>query len=339
MHQEIKATVIWLLLAFFLTFAGFWQAKVVVAQDTHSQHRQLPPPVKTKLATRPPPAGFTGDVGADNIARCEKGMTDQEIEWVLEDFRNAGLDIDLLGPNQVHLTRDELTGRQKEFLNRRAVQYRWYHSALIDGLRLSPEQSTHTSRKLSELFDLAKARFDEAFNAPLNGQAPDGEDDWNTIAAQHPVEELITSTSWLNEGVAIMPWNLCSLSPDQEKLTWKSWIDKTLEEKSAIERQPISASDLKSDPLSRVLPYPAGGFREYGDTVLLAPVYFQWANNILPFLNRQKFIPIEEPLWDQPDRILLAQIRALHPAQLKLLLLFQPEMTVEIQQAMEAESR
>jgi hypothetical protein len=70
MNQEIKATVIWLLLAFFLTFAGFWQAKVVVAQDSHPQHRQLPPPAKTKLAIRPPPEAFTGDV----VATTSRGV-------------------------------------------------------------------------------------------------------------------------------------------------------------------------------------------------------------------------------------------------------------------------
>ncbi len=347
MHQEIKVTAIWLVLAFFLTFAGFWQAKVVIARDFQARHQALPPPAKTKNATRPQPAEFTGDVVADYVARCEKGMTDQEIGWILEDFQNAGLGGDLLGPNRVHLTRDELAGRHKEFFDLRAAQHRWYLGALVDGFRLNPEQSAVASKRLSDLFDLAKTDFIEAFNAPLAGQESEAE--WKTVAAQHPVEELITSNRWLNDQeLAFIPWNLCPLTPAQEKLTWKSWMDKSQEERSAItelaeatlEKQAAignlaeTTREPDNDPLTRILPYPPRTWGELGHTVLLAPVYFYSANVIFPFLDRQKFPPMEGLLKKESGENFLTKFRALHPAQLKVLLLMQPELIPTIERAL-----
>lgn len=331
MNKDLRNTLVWMIFATCVVGLAFWQAQVTVAQEMAARHKVLPQPAKTRHAIRPAPVTFTGDPAADYIARSEKGITDREIGWIVEDFRNAGLAVDLLGPNFVHRTRDELTGRQKEFLDRRAAQYRWYHDALVDGLRLSPEQSSQASKNLNKLFDLAKAHFDETFNAPMSSDKRDAEIEWETIAAQHPMEELITSYRWINdENLAFMPWNLCPLTPNQEKLTWKSWVDKTPEEKSAIENQAKAAFEMAHDPLSRILPYPSLGFGEFDPTFLLAPVYFRWPNLILPFLNQQKFLPIEDMLENQSPGVLLAEIRALHPAQLKLLLLFEPERSAEI---------
>jgi len=315
---------------------AFWQAQVAAADDAAARHKTLPPPGKTKRAARSPATPFHGDPAADYIARCEKGITDREIIWIIEDFQNAGLAMDLLGKDFFHRTRDELTGRQKEFFDRRAAQFHWYHDALVDGLRLNPAQSSQVSKTLSKSLDLAKAEFDETFNAPLSSHERDAEVEWETTAASKPMEKLITGKSWIFDEKLIMPWDLCSLTLAQEKLTWKSWVDKTSEEKSTIENQGEAAIGKAHDPLSRILPYPLQ-LGELGSTHLLPPVYFLWPNLILPFLNQQKFLPIEDLLENQPADVFLAEIRALHPAQLKLLLLFEPERSAEILRALNGE--
>src|SRR6478672_404053 len=283
MNKDLRNMLVWMVFASALVGMAFWQAQVAAAQEAAAKNKALPPPAKTRHATRPAPVVFTGDPAADYIARCEKGLTDQEIGWIIEDFTNAGLAVDLLGPNFVHRTRDELTGRQKEFLDRRAAQYRWYHDALVDGLRLNPTQSSQAVEKLNESFDLAKASFDEAFNAPLSSHE---EIEWETTAASKPMEKLITGRSWVFDE-KLMPWSICSLTPAHEKLTWKSWMDKTPEEKWAIENQAEAAIERAHDPLSRILPYRLE-LGELGSTHLLPPVYVQWPNLRLPFLNQQK---------------------------------------------------
>jgi hypothetical protein len=336
MHQEIKATVIWLLLAFFLTFAGFWQAKVVVAQDSHPQHRQLPPPAKTKFATRPPPEVFAGDVVADYIARCEKGMTDQEIGWILEDFRNAGLD-----QNITATTPSEI------LFKLRGDQHQWYLNALKDGFRLSAEQVSQAAKKLGDNLAVSTARYsEEAAAAAAYLAEPEVKKmyDSDYDPAEIEREQLIMPGSWLQDGAlsgekfwgdTLMPWNLCTLSHQQEKITWHEWFklanqDWDGDQRPALKSQPGSPSFMLTEPLINRTDY-------------FVPSVPYGANYIFPLIRSQKIeshIDVRDPDF-QPDNpgILLASLRALHPAQFKALLLMHSFYADRIRAALETESR
>jgi hypothetical protein len=332
MHQEIKATVIWLLLAFFLTFAGFWQAKVVVAQDTHSQHRQLPPPAKTKLATRPPPEVFTGDVVADYIARCEKGMTDQEIGWILEDFRNAGLDLDWQNP----AVTDE------EVLRYRKTLDRWYHDALVDGLRLSPEQSAELTSKLAEFFEQLNHPYPEEASTPTptDGQldkfASINQDkrDWLGNLSR----SMITFTS-VPIATPYYPWILCQLTPEQEGLTGKRWFP--VIENGELDIPHGAVSNLPGGPnfLSEDLTDAEYPIDESLDLQSGLP------NLIFPLLSQQKLIAKNDPNdvfsepSDPPGQSALENVRLLHPCQFKALLLFNPQLLPILQTQLNQPSR
>jgi hypothetical protein len=332
MHQEIKANVIWLLLAFFLTFAGFWQAKVVVARDSQAKHRELPPAAKTKHAIRPPPQLFSGDVVADYVARCEKGMTDQEIGWILEDFRNAGLSLDWRNP--------EVT--LEAVLHHRKSLDRWYHDALVDGLRLSPEQSAEVAKHLDELVEQLKHPYPAA-----TGSTPKpAEDQPDHIES---IDE--DKREWLGDPSGSMihfgsfptatpyyPWKLCQLTSEQEKLTWKQLF--LVFEGANHEELSEETAGLSGGPLFRQEDF----YNGYPiDESLRLQSYMP--NLIFPLLARQKLIanndpdaPFSEPS-DPPGLSALENVRLLHPCQLKVLLLFNPGFAPMLQSQLDQQSR
>jgi hypothetical protein len=330
MNKDLRNTLAWIVCATGIMGAAIWQAQVSIALDLKARNQSLPPPLKTRFAIRPPTETWAGDPVADYIARCEKGLTDQEIGWIIEDFQNAGLDIDIT---------TELSWA--ELFNLRSTQHRWYHDALVDGLRLSSEQSAEVTGKLSELFDLAKADFVEASGRPqlkeINGI-------W-IHSSDSLASDLTSASAWLMnlddpyDPQADMPdykpWNLCSLTQDQQQITWKSLYDIDTNA-SAEDLQDSNASlDTETmrhqDGLEFLLSYPtiSGGslsVREYLS-----------ANFIFPFSKHQSF-PTDQDLHDKSGIPLLPKVRLLHPAQLKTLLLFNPTWAGKIQLALNSAS-
>jgi hypothetical protein len=294
----------WIMFATFATAAAIWQAQISVATDLKARHQTLPPPQKTRHSIRPLPVPWSGDFVGDYTDRCRTGLTEQQIGWIIEDFKTAGLDQGIR------------VAPREESLARRRTQHRWYRDALVDGLRLSPEQSAQSTAKLAELFDLAKADFIEALNAGPRPFEHNGK--WYGVTSIEPIERLISATRWLNhDNATFMPWNLCQLTPAQEEITWKRWHENETDERSFL------------------LPKPAfpTGYRFQN----LAPARLLAANSILPFLVGQEFKPAADPLATGTD--LVSQIKTLHPAQIKILLLLEPAMAVEIEQALELEAR
>lgn len=335
MHQEIKATVIWLALAFFLTFAGFWQAKVAVASASQARHRDLPPPAKTKHAVRPPPTDFTGDVVEDYIARCEKGMTDQEIGWILEDINSVGLNQEAIDPAPQTIA--EIRDIPAEPLFKlRLAQHHWYLNSLAGALHLTAAQRSQASSKLAELFQAAKARFNA--NSKLTGVATDANGVGTDLARQDR-ENLVTPTLWLvdQEG-AYLPSNLCNLSPPQQMLTWKEWFGLTAEERTAAERR-----DIPWNANSRfLLSHPRNVLQTF-ETDPFLPAALVMTDVFLPFIRGQAIhYEQRDPFDELPEKIqseLLTNARHLHPSQLKLLLLLEPQQAGEIQTAMDRAAR
>jgi hypothetical protein len=326
MHQEIKTTVVWLALALLLTFAGFWQAKVAVNHDTQVLHPELPPPAKTKRALRTPATPFTGDVVADYITRCEKGTTDQEIRWILEDFRNAGLDFDW---------RDRTVAIEEAF-HRRATQHRWYHDALVDGLRLSREQSAEVNTHLNQLLEREKVDLIGPTNSTHRDRKIDNE------KLSESVRDLATPTLWAFSTEVCMPWKLATLLPAQGEITWKKWLESDEDEKLKSFDQDRGPSNPDNESLSFLMPYPMKIFGGMGQADLLLPYDFQPANGIFPFLKNQRFTMNEvgDPFPSSPAESYppdpLVNVRILHPAQLRMALLFNPEWARKIQSALDA---
>lgn len=299
---NLKVTVAWFVISGVILGIAIWQAKLAVQRETDA-HRPLPPPVKTRFAIRTVSAG-SGDPAVDYATRCEKGLTDREIGWILDDFSQSGLEI----ANFSDRTTDD------EIFAYRAAQQRWYHAALVDGLRLTPEQSAHAASHMSELFRKLKADFEED-----QAKRDPNEIQFSSVARF----DVLLSASWLflaydessPADFRILPWDLCVLTPQQQEITWKDEFSAGLES-AAPAKTPTHRDFLNTHPF------------ENSDHI---PEQWLLVDAILPVLKPQTFSTDDD---EESGKFLLTNARHLHPAQFKLLLLIYPHFAGEIRNAL-----
>lgn len=172
------------------------------------------------------------------LERAKRGMTDQEIRWMIEDFQAAGLD------KEEHSLKGIL----------RAKQQLWYLEALTEALQLSQEQRAQAKAKMDAMrlaeFELIAMEFEEEA-----ANYPNSHPDVRT-ALRSTYLALANKANWLeNDGNA--PWNLCDLSKEQDQLTMHRWRD--AERQSAVKNEAdgdtqetawIQFATSKLDPLS-----------------------------------------------------------------------------------------
>jgi hypothetical protein len=195
MKKNLKLTLAWFALAFLVTLAAIWQAQVTVAREVIARSQLPPPPVKTRHAVRPT---TTASPALDYTTRKNRGLTDQEIGWIVEDFQSAGLD---LGIRAAH---------EEEYLAQRQAQDRWYRDALVEAWSLTPEQSAQVTAKLAELYGEAKASFIDSLAAGPPPIEVDGK--WYRITSAEPIHQLIDVNRRLHDhDSSFMPWNLVAL--------------------------------------------------------------------------------------------------------------------------------
>ncbi|MES2924759.1 MAG: hypothetical protein V4819_24610 [Verrucomicrobiota bacterium] len=270
---------------------------------------------------------------ADYVARCEKGMTDQEIAWILEDFRNAGLDLDWRNPAVT----------MEEVLRYRKALDRWYHDALVDGLRLNPEQSAEVARKLAEFTELLKHPYPEDKEStpkPADGQPDNSEPtDQDKRERLGDLTEMMITISDIPLPTPYYPWKLCQLTPEQEKLTSKQ-VFLALEGNDP-EILIEGATELSSGPASRMFERIFEGYPI--DESL--KIQYLYPSLISPLLAEQKLIANNDPNdsfskpSDPPGQSALENVRLLHPCQLKVLLLFNPGFSSILQSQLDQKSR
>jgi hypothetical protein len=195
MNKNLKLTLAWFAVAFLVTLAAIWQAQVTVAREVLARNPLPPPPIKTRHALRPK---VTASAALDYTTRKSRGLTDQEIGWIVEDFQSAGLELGIRA------------AAQEEYLVQRRTQDRWYRDALVEAWSLTPEQSAQITSKLAELYDKAKASFieDIAGGPPpieVNGKS-------YRITSAEPIHRLIdVDRRFQDHDSPFMPWNLTKL--------------------------------------------------------------------------------------------------------------------------------
>lgn len=332
MNRHHKMLIAWFLVSGLIVFTAVRQIQVAAAEKLRS-HQPLPPPAKTRHAIRPVVLPWSGDPVADYVARCTKGMTDKEIRWVIEDLKSADLD-------QFPFT----DGATDEVLvTYLAAQHRWYHAALVDGLRLTREQSAQVAKKLGELFKNAKIDVREK---PITG-------DLNAPVVSR--FEIAIPTLWRMREYGFLkaseidmaPWNLCQLTSNQERLSWRGWFDLSdntdkRDYETRMEDAGRQFNERKGEPRFWFRdPFYVNSANTQG---LKIPNWITEANIFLPLLANQKILlgpPQMDPFAETVDDgvvSLLKNISLLHPAQFKLVLLFRPELAGEIEGALEKTS-
>ena len=306
MNKHHKMLIAWFIISGLIVFTAVRQIQVAAAEKLRS-HQPLPPPAKTRHAIRPVVLPWSGDPVADYVARCAKGITDQEIGWILEDFRNAGLDQSAFNDQSI----------DEALLAYRTAQNRWYRDALIDGLRLNREQSDQVTAKLIEQLEKLKAAFKRNRAEEGTGKRP---------AFASSRIDLIFSPYWLMgaeeyeipDYSTFLPWDLCSLTAQQEQITWKK--EYLAETTSDI---PVEFPD-----------HPLFIHNHPMDSATGLPEIWLISDTVFPLLKSQTITP--ENVESKPsESAILANLRQLHPAQLKTILLVAPTLAGEIQSALD----
>ncbi|MEO7098366.1 MAG: hypothetical protein ABI162_03310 [Luteolibacter sp.] len=320
MNKDLRNTLVWMVFATAIVGIAFWQAQITMAKEIAAKNKVLPSPAKTRHAIRPAPATFTGDPAADYIERCEKGLTDQEIDWIIEDFENAGLD----------RYYQNLKEDPKGLIAFRAAQQRWYHDILVDGLRLTPDQSARVQNRLSELFVTAQSQFQRDLDNYAS--APDRD----TKNPDPIFGHLAAPYSWLINHPDFQPWNLCTLTPDQEKITWKFFSTLLEKSNSKPSSTPLPDNHQQASITGGPLFLYSSNLPPDIDKMIIRHQWMDEVNKVLPLLSCQNFPP-QHPNGSEQE--ILTDVRHFHPAQLKLLLLISPSVAGRIIRLIEAESR
>lgn len=327
--RNTQLTFAWILIAFLMLGIAAWQVQLTLARDAAAKNAPLPPPLKTRHATRPAATTFNGDPVADYIARCGKGIADQEIRWIIKDFKIAELDVEWRNP--------ELT--EQRILQLITRQQKWYVGSLKDGLRLDSVQTLKASESLGKIFHAAADEFiaeRKKSASPEFGPIP-------TVRERDGFARLPGAPSGgIFPAPPFMPWKLCDLTVGQKRITWNGWYQ-SLEEKQVMELEHVSPPKL-----AKLTGGPEFQLAEPGGSITAntpAPNWAMFPDLILPILKQQELTrpartddPFAQPSPPNTET-LLSNIRRLHPAQLKLLLLFAPEMAAEISKELQAPPR
>jgi hypothetical protein len=300
MHKNRQHTAGWLILALIAAGFAIWQAQVTPVKTGSTGQSLKMTPTKTRRADRSKALLAANEKARDPIAkyadRRKVGLSDQEIEWIVNDFKYAKLDLGIRVATNI------------DYLNQRRAQDLWYRDALVEAWSLTPDQAAQATAKLAELCTEAQATLAKAFEAACTF---DHNGTKMVIIGSEPIHQLIGFNLRLQDDRAeFLPWNLCQMSLESNPI------------KSEKERME-DTQPLPTSPDEIVEPYePIILLRD--DLTLLK------INRFLPQpIPAARTIETELAVREEGE---LQQLRKLHPAQLKLLLLTYPDITSKIQQ-------
>jgi hypothetical protein len=248
------------------------------------------------------------------LERAKRGMTDQEIRWMIEDFQTAGLD------GNKRLEKGDLPAKQQL----------WYLEALSEALQLSPEQKAQARAKMDALLaaDLSEIEKKAEEENPHYTSSSPGLRNWLKSTYLTPEGK----PSWLFED-KFAPWNICRLAEGQDRLTLHRWYDaekttyfkgKDFEEGDPFAPHWIKPSRLAiQDPSTENLtefPNPDEPASVISDSDPFDGII--QSSDLFPLTPDQK---LSEHRFD-----LLAQARLLQPAQLRMGLILDASLAVDL---------
>ncbi|MFD0892893.1 hypothetical protein KBB96_15835 [Luteolibacter ambystomatis] len=205
MTPKPKRWSFWLVSATALLSIGAWQAaQIAVDAKTRAMAAVKVPPKKTRSDGRKPSAKELAQIDpvGTYIARAKRGMTDQEINWMIEDFHKRGLDKDLVPDTVEH------------YQSLRQRQAAWYLQALAEGFSLSPSQKSEAAARLRRW----RLQGDEEYAAKANEPDPITN---NELKVGDRAADYAFASQWLFIGDHADPSVLCDLTPEQKRLTYQ----------------------------------------------------------------------------------------------------------------------
>lgn len=298
-----------------------------------------------KTSERLPSGEETVDVVEDYLARCKRGMTAQEVRWIVEDFQKAGLGEGpgsladelnaILSPlvdlndtaklDELQIPVETAALLELKGLKLARLQQQWYASALTDGLRLTPLQQEELALNRGRFVQERISGFLDLEEAPWlanYGHLTIPYFFRDNLAGRSGIDVLFPETGLLEPGYWIRgeegaPWEMVQLTEEQQSLT--RYLEVT------SERQRRGAKDQDKEDRRNWMELLST--RSEDELKLEIPQLVEDVGAVLRFTEDQKF--------PQDDENLLSVVQAMHPAQLKLFVLLNPDLAIELGDALE----
>ena len=264
------------------------------------------PGMGTKFHGRDRPE--TDPVAAYN-AKAKRGMTEQEIRWIISDFGAIG-----------QMSPSAKVGDLRAF---REKQGDWYLTALGEALSLTSAQKREVRASLKESLDRTMELFA-------------GVEASTTIRASGIYSEIHFAANLWMRSDEFAPWNLCELSEAQSALTleaeWRNQVKaaQNIQSNFNLDRTWFArlGVSMKEPVFGSLIAY------EPGSTINTP--------SVMPGIGPGGMIDISSTFPLTPDQKLeyhlndvVAQAKILHPAQLRLGLLLNPSLAGSISREMD----
>ena len=343
-----RANPLWLVSAILLSVLGVWLALRAsgggaeeVPKSTAMAGAMLPGKTSERTSGDERPV----DVVEDYLARCKKGMTAQEVRWIVEDFQSAGLDEGsgsladelnaILSPlvdvnDTAKLDELQIHGETAALLKVKGLklarlQQQWYASAVADGLRLTQLQQEELALNRERFVQERISAFLDLEEAPWLANYGHRTIPYffrDNLAGRSGIDILFPETGLLEPGYWIRgeecaPWEMVQLTKEQQSLT--RYHDVT------SERQRRGANDHDEEDRRDWMELLST--RSEDELKLEIPQLIEDVGAVLRFTEEQKF--------PQDDENLLLTAQAMHPAQLRLFVLLNPDLVIELGDALE----
>lgn len=244
-----------------------------------------------------------GSLAEEYLMKAKRGMTEDEVRWVLEDFVALGLDVEYPEDKSA-----------EGYLALRKAREDWYLGALVSGLRLTKDQEMQARERMGLLRERDYTEFVEYLNG-LESFQHEGKE--MKVFDGGKARELMDTDRWLyDEGY--LPWKLCELSENQLAVTrfrsndaeaFKDWL--------------VGAAGKEGDPVQPKLPDELAhhGVNMYA----LGLTGFGAVDSFFPLSTSQVEMLIGEKRV-ATDQYFLESAQVLQPEQLKMYLLFHPQV-------------
>lgn len=187
-------------LVFFLERDGNWRKGMESAGKTAPVTKPFPRdqerPGGRELPTKNPREDFD--------AARNRGLTEQEVRWIIEDFMNLGIDNGTIA-----------LGSAKDYYKTRVRRHEWLLDAMTSGFALSAGQKDQASASLKAHGERDLAEFVEYVSGIKSFEA-DGKE--YRVVDGSKVRKLTDASYWLRDPECA-PWNLTDLSEGQKDMT------------------------------------------------------------------------------------------------------------------------
>lgn len=311
---------------FLLAFAGWEAVQLNSGGRKTFAGAHLPPPLRSRSGERPllVREKETGDPVANYLARAKRGMSEQEVRWMLEDFEAAGL----------NRPKDQLPDIAAAKAHRKKLEA-WYLAALSEGLSLTSGQKEEMQARLDVRFGSDLQRLEELKSSSGEWEERPGyvfrggKDLWDAY------EQFYGFSVGLFNDSAFAPWNVTQLSEDQIAITLRYWLFEEWNRLSAD--NPFGSFEPPAHTEPWFWLYNKEQYNPFAEperkTVIQDPITGNLLENRGPVMYREHivksgvfaFTPDQISSWNEADS-LLAQAMSCHPAQLRMALLEEPNL-------------